>query len=160
MFATTVLAAALVFETKSVPAQPTLVLQGEIAAQEAGEAIGAALGAVAAHLEKIGAAPTGAPFTRTFSFENGRLSFEAGFPTAKPLAGAGKIKASELPAALVVTTVHTGPQETTESAYAALHGWMKKNGKAPAGAPWELYLDDPQSTPAAKQRTAIFFPIR
>ena len=52
----------------------------------------------------------------------------------------------------MATTVHVGDQATSESAYNALHAWMKANGKQPAGAPWEVYVAD--------DKMEIFFPIR
>ena len=47
--------------------------------------------------------------------------------------------------------VHVGDQASSETAYAALHAWMKSNGKRPAGAPWEVYVAD--------GTMEIFFPI-
>ena len=67
---------------------------------------------------------------------------------------------TELPGALVATTVHVGPQETSELAYKAIHSWMAQNKKAEAGAPWEVYLTDPERTPADQAKTQICFPVR
>ena len=51
-----------------------------------------------------------------------------------------------------MTTTHTGPQETSEKAYEAIHAWMAKHGKSPAGAPWESY--------AGEKSMEIFFPVK
>ncbi len=144
-------------ETK---AQPALVIKSRAKIEEVGQAIGEILGKVAQHLERMNAQPAGAPFTRTFQFANGVFEFEAGFPVGKDCAPEGEIIATELPAALVVTTIHAGSQETTELAYRALHEWMAKNNKVEAGAPWEMYLTDPETTPDDKAATQIFFPVR
>jgi hypothetical protein len=40
-------------------------------------------------------------------------------------------------------TIHSGPHDQLEAAYAALEEWIAANGFHPAGAPWEAYLNDP-----------------
>ncbi len=143
-------------ETK---AQNAVVIKGKVKVEKAGEAIGQILGKVGAYLGKKGFEPAGAPFTRTFEFKDGELDFEAGFPVAGAVAGEGEIIATELPKATVATTMHVGPQENSEKAYEAIHAWMAKNGKSPAGAPWESYLSD-EKTPAEKQKMQVFFPVK
>jgi effector-binding domain-containing protein len=132
-------------------ARPALVVKGRVRIEDAGNAIGSNIGAVSAYLEKARLEPAGAPFTRTYSFENGVLEYEAGFPLAAAAKSQGELIATELPQAQVATTVHVGDQATSETAYAALHAWMKSNGKQPAGAPWEVYVAD--------GKMEIFFPI-
>ncbi len=139
-------------EVAQLAAQPALVVKGKVAVQDAGEAIGANLGAVGAYLEAEKLAPVGAPFTRTHGFADGVLEFECGFPLAAGARGRGRVIATELPAGKAATTVHVGSQETSEEAYKALHGWMEANGKTPAGAPWEVYTGE--------DRMQIYFPIR
>jgi AraC family transcriptional regulator len=138
--------------------QPALVVRGKVGIENAGEAISSSIEAVVNFLEAKKLNPVGAPFTRTYSFENGVLEFEAGFPVLPTTKGDGNIIATELPQAKVVSTVHVGPQETSENAYKAIHAWMAQNGKSPAGAPWEVYLTDPATTPEANAQTRIYFP--
>jgi effector-binding domain-containing protein len=132
-------------------ARPALVVKGKVRIEDAGNAIGSNIGAVSAYLEKARLEPAGAPFTRTYSFENGVLEYESGFPLAAAAKSQGELIATELPQAQVAKTVHVGDQATSEAGYAALHAWMKSNGKQPAGAPWEVYVAD--------GRMEIFFPI-
>jgi len=135
------------------------VIKGKAKIEEFGPVIGDILGKVGQYLEKVKSPPTGAPFTRTFQFEKEVLEFEAGFPVARGVAPHGEITVTELPGALVATTVHVGPQETSELAYKAIHSWMAQNKKAEAGAPWEVYLTDPERTPADQAKTQIYFPV-
>jgi effector-binding domain-containing protein len=139
-------------QVQEVAAQPALVVKGKVSIEKAGDAIGGSIGAVGAYLEQAKLQPAGAPFTRTYSFENGVLEFESGFPVASTPKGKGTVIATELPRATVATTVHIGSQETSENAYGAIHAWMKANAKQPAGAPWEVYVDE--------TKMQIFFPIR
>lgn len=145
---------------KETSAQPALVIKGKVKIEKAGDAIGAILGKIGAHLEANQIHPTGAPFTRTYNFENGVLEFEAGFPVSSGTLGEGEILATELPKGKVATTIHIGSQEKSPEAYEALHLWMQKNNMKEAGAPWEVYLTDPSTTPEAESKMEIFFPLQ
>lgn len=145
---------------KETSAQPALVIKGKVKIEQAGEAIGEILGKIGAYLETNQINPTGAPFTRTYNFVNGMLEFEAGFPVSEGTLGEGEILATELPKGKVATTIHIGSQDKSEEAYKALHIWMETNHVSPAGAPWEMYLTDPETTPEAEAKMQIFFPIQ
>lgn len=147
-------------EAENVAAQPALVIKGKAKVEEVGPAIGKILAKVETYITNKKSKPAGPPFTRTFSFENGVLEFESGFPVTSKIAGQGDIIGTELPKGNVATTSHVGPQETSQDAYEAIHAWMAKNGKKEAGAPWEVYLTDPASTPPEKSKMQIFFPIK
>lgn len=147
-------------EAQEIPAQPALVIKGKVKVEKVGEAIGGILGKVSGYLEKKNAHPTGAPFTRTYQHEKGVLEFESGFPVQAGVMGQGEIIATELPRGKVATTVHVGFQETSEQAYKAIHIWMAKNGKKEAGAPWEVYLTDPSTTPENESKMQIYYPVR
>jgi effector-binding domain-containing protein len=145
---------------KETQAQAALVIKGKVNIEQAGEAIGEILGKVGKHLEAKQISPAGAPFTRTFSFENGVLEFESGFPVPSGTTGEGEILATELPKAKVASTIHTGSQGKSEEAYNALHGWMDVNNVKAIGAPWEMYLTDSETTPEDKAKMEICFPIQ
>ena len=144
---------------KTTNAQSALVIKGTSKMEQAGEAIGKILEKVGQHLQAKRINPTGAPFTRIFDVKNGILEFEAGFPVAKGTAGDGEILATELPKTKVATTIHTGSQEKSEEAYEALHIWMQKHNIKAAGAPWESYLTDPETTPETEAKMEISYPI-
>lgn len=146
--------------TAVVAAQKALVVKRRVKIEQAGDAIGAALGMIGAYLDAQGSHPSGAPFTRTFGFQAGELDFESGFPVSSAVPGHDEIMATELPKTTVATTIHVGSQETSEDAYKAIHAWMAANGKAEAGAPWEVYLSDPSTTPADQAKMQIYFPVR
>ena len=130
---------------------PALVVKGRVQIEDAGEVIGGNIAAVDAYLKAAHIHPAGAPFTRTYSFENGVLEFESGFRVAAPAKGQGDVIATELPKSRVATTLHLGGGAESEAAYQAIHAWMAAHGKEPAGAPWEVYESD--------TKMQIFFPI-
>lgn len=137
---------------KETNAQAALVIKGKVNIEEAGKTIGEILEKIGTYLETKQIPVMGAPFTRTFNFENGVLEFEAGFPVPQGTLGENEIIATELPKTKVATTIHSGPQETSEEAYKALHQWMQDNNTSPAGAPWEMYLNESEME--------IYFPIQ
>ncbi len=147
-------------EMIDVKAQPALVIKGKVKVEEIANAIGEILGKVESYLTQKQSGPSGAPFTRTFEFENGMMEFEAGFPVKAGLTGQGEIIATELPQAKVASTIHVGSQELSVQAYEALQAWMKEHGKKEGGAPWETYLSDPTTTSEAQSKMQIFFPVQ
>jgi AraC-like DNA-binding protein len=57
-------------------------------------------------------------------------------------------------------TIHAGPYETLQEAYAALESWIESNGLRPAGAPWEDYITDPAEFPDPKDwKTEVCWPV-
>lgn len=147
-------------ETKYIETQPALVIKDKAKIEEVGSVIAGILGKVDEYLKAKKAAPAGPPFTRTFSFENGVLEFESGFPTKDKVIGKDEFISTELPKGKVASTIHVGSPDTSQQAYEAIHAWMAKNHVKEAGAPWESYLTDPASTPPEKSKMQIVFPIR
>ena len=138
-------------QVETVAAQTALVIKNQVGFAGAGAAIEKSLKQVESHLAKTGVAPQGGPFVRTLEIADGKISYEAGFPVKGPKSD-GKVTAVTLQGGVVVKTVHRGKPEESEKGYEALHAWMKKNGKRPAGAPWETY--------GAAGETQIFYPIQ
>jgi effector-binding domain-containing protein len=66
-----------------------------------------------------------------------------------------------LPAGPVAVTVHIGPYDAMEPAYAALASWVSGRGGQLAGDPWEVYFSDPEQRPdPSTWRTEIVQPYR
>ena len=106
-----------------------------------------------------GGTPAGAPFARYYNND------PKGFDTEAGIAFTGKVKApsgarvTSLPAGDAAKTVHVGSYETLSSEYMRLADWLAKNGKKPAAGPWEVYVDDPDTTPHAQVKTEVYWPI-
>lgn len=66
----------------------------------------------------------------------------------------------KLAAAKMATTIHRGPYESIEPVYAALGNWVVTNNYEVCGPAEELYLNDPNKTPAEEPITEIRFPVR
>jgi effector-binding domain-containing protein len=55
--------------------------------------------------------------------------------------------------------VHAGPYDRLPGSYRVLQEWMTARGLVPAGAPWETYVDSPDTVPPEAIRTEVVFPI-
>jgi len=60
----------------------------------------------------------------------------------------------------VASTMHKGPYDKIGAIYGALAGWIAENGYEIAGPPEEVYLSDPDKTPAEELLTEVHFPVR
>lgn len=65
--------------------------------------------------------------------------------------------ASTLPGGHVATTVHVGSYAQVGAAYDAAQRFLTDEGHEVAGAPWEVYLDEPG---VPEPRTEVFVPCR
>ena len=143
-----------------LPAQPAVVVRDKVKLEEISKWMGEALGEVAGFLAVLRREPTGPPFTRYFSM-NGEFDLEAGFPVRTEVSGVGRTEASELPACRAVMTMHVGPYETLHEAHEALQGWAAGHNYEANGAPWEVYVTDPNEQPdPSTRRTEVVRPYK
>ena len=148
-------------EEKEVEPQPMVSIRATCRAAEIGPTLQEILPEVFTYVMRMGAVPSGPPFTRFHSYDKGYADIESGIPVAQPVEGEGRISAGELPGGTVVSTVHTGPYDKLPEAHDALHTWMREKHKESAGAQWEYYLTDPGEQPdSTKLQTELVWPIR
>jgi len=148
-------------ETRTLTELETAVEFATLSPPEIGPWLQKAFGEVATYLERKGAGPDGPPFARFSLTSDGRVDVEAGFPASTPTSGEGEVEPSDLPPGPAAITVHVGPYDTMEPAYAALHEWMTEHEREPAGDAWEVYLTDPDADPdPGTWRTEVVQPYR
>lgn len=151
---------------KELDAQPVLLVRRRVKRSEIGSAIGEALPHIFMYAQQHGIALAGHPLTRYVEVGPGLLTIEPAMrvvsrqaPDAKA-AVAGEVVEEVLPAGSAATTIHAGPYETLQEAYAALEAWIESNGLRPAGAPWEDYITDPAEHPDPKDwKTEVCWPV-
>lgn len=148
-------------DAQELSEQPTAVSTASLSVSEIGPWLGSVYGAVAQRLASEGAGPAGPPFARYRRLGDERFEVEAGFPAFEAIAALDDVGPSTLPGGPAAHTVHVGPYDGMEPAYAALDRWIRDHGFEPNGDPWEVYLSDPTSEPdPATWRTEIFAPYR
>lgn len=147
-------------EAKEQPAQPTLTIRTRTPVQQMGTVLGESYGAIAQYLGELGECPAGPPFAAYYNEDMQDLDVEIGFPVARELPGRGDIQPSEIPGGRVATCLYTGPFTGIGQAYETLARWMAEHGHEPTGVAYEVYLSDPDETPAEELQTQIVFPLK
>jgi effector-binding domain-containing protein len=137
----------------------TAVVMIDVAPEEIGPAVGAAIGEVEVAMRAAGVDLAGPPFARYHQFEP-RIRAEIGFPVMRPAPDVGSVVPGRLPGGRVASILHIGPYETLERSYGELTRWLAGMGLQPSGPLWEVYWSDPGEEPnPAAWRTEIFAPI-
>ncbi len=62
-----------------------------------------------------------------------------------PAQTTGRIKINKLNGGYAVIAHYKGPYDRVSIAYTAIGNWLKQQNKSAAGAPFEVYLDDPST---------------
>jgi AraC family transcriptional regulator len=149
---------------KELTPQPVLIVRRKVKRSEIAGTIAECLPLVFQYAQQKGIALAGPPLTRYVQSGPGLLTIEAGMPVASsaeldPITARGVI-AETLPGGPAAVTMHPGPYDSLSDAYAALEEWIDRQGLAPAGAPWEVYVTDPADYPnPADWKTEIFWPV-
>lgn len=144
-------------ESATLREQAALVVRGTVGQAHIGSFLGDALARVSEVARADGMNLSGPPFARVHPESDGRLSLEAGFPVSGMLLGQGDVKASHLPAGVVLRTTHRGDYGQAWKAHDALHAFAAGHGLRPAGDAWEVYLDSPD---VVSPRTLVVLPVR
>src|SRR5579871_794321 len=152
---------------QELEAQPVLVVRRRVRRAEIAATIGAALPKVFLHAQQRGLAIAGYPITRYLETSVGLVTFETGMRVTahgsdRTVAdGQGDVLAEALPGGLAATTIHLGPYDQLQDAYAAVEEWISMNGFRQNGAPWEAYLNDPADHPDPRDwKTAVYWPFQ
>lgn len=148
-------------ESTELVEQPVAVVKATLSASEIGSWIHQAFSSAGEVAGTQGVGPAGPPFARYHMLDGERFDIEAGFPTFKPIEAEGEVQPSTLPGTSAARTVHVGPFDGVQPAYAALYEWIESHGHQPSGDPWEVYLSDPNTEPdPATWRTEIYAPYQ
>jgi AraC-like DNA-binding protein/effector-binding domain-containing protein len=151
---------------KELATQPILVVRRQVRRSEIAATIAAELPKIFLHAQQRGIAIAGYPITRYLETSMGLVTLETGMRvTANSVQwtageGGGDVLAETLPGGPAAVTIHAGPYDQLQAAYAALEEWIATNGFHSAGAPWEAYLNDPADHPNPQDwKTEVCWPI-
>ena len=137
--------------------QPAAVVRGQVPTEQVAGFLGEAFGEVMSALGTQGLAPVGPPFGLYSPPGDDGFELVAGFPASGPVTATGQVVDWVMPGGAAVQTVHVGAYEDVAAAYHAIEAYLPEHGLAPAGPPWESYLDEPG---VAEPRTIVTWPVR
>ena len=148
---------------KDLDKQYALVITDSSKCSEVDIVIGKVFGEVMQYVEMNKIECTAPPFVRYLVWDEkaDRNVIEGGIFIKGPVAGKDNIKFVEYPAQKVVSATHYGAYETISNTYQALEKYMKDHNLTSGGAPFEIYITDPQKEPEmTKWETEVYFPIK
>jgi len=141
-------------------ARRTAVIRLTVPREEIRNVMGPAIAEVMAVVAAQGMSPAGPVFSHHFRMAPDTFDFEVGVPVNAPISAAGRVKASQLPAATVARTVYHGPYEGLGAAWAEFDAWIASEGHKAAPDLWECYVAGPESNPdPATWRTELNRPL-
>lgn len=143
-----------------LPAQPIVSIRERHPQAELPTFLGSAFGDLFGRLGQLGVEPVGAPFVIYHAFGADAIDAEVCVPVGGPVTVSGRAQARVQPAMTVARTLHVGPYEALEAAYAAVDAWIAGHGFDPAGPMQERYLNGPgDAASPADYRTELEVPI-
>ena len=147
-------------ELMEVEATPTAVIRGSVPITEITTFYDRSFTEVAAVIGRQGRSPQGA-FGLYLAPPGDVVELEVGFAVEADIEPDGNVTPSSLPGGRVARLVHHGAYDGLGEAWGALMTWVGKQGLAPAGPMWEVYVTDPTpETDPASLRTDLFCPVR
>jgi effector-binding domain-containing protein len=122
-----------------------------------------AFGAMGSFLGRSGVTPAGPPLAVYHDWDEaaGTMKIDVGFAVAPcdTTKATGDVHAGQTPSGKALKAVHHGPYPKLRDTYGALEAHMKTAGIAMPAFAWEVYLSDPDTTPAEDLLTEIYMPL-
>lgn len=152
-------------ETVAVKPAPMIYVTRSVGmdANEIGTTMGEAFGAIGAFIGKSGIAPAGPPLAvyRDWDEASGKMKVDVGFPVASADTSRieGEVTAGETPSGSALKAIHIGPYDTLRDTYGVLMAHMKEKGIPLSSVSWEVYPNDPETTPPEKLVTEIYMKV-
>ena len=142
------------------PAQATACKFEVIAPDQVGPALGRLLPAIAAWLDQGHGVMAGPPYARYHPGPDGKFELEAGVPVAPPVPGDDHVRAGILPGGRCAVATHRGHYSGLPETHQRLHRFVAEQGETGAGAPWEIYVTDPETEPdPGRWETLVVLPL-
>lgn len=157
-------------EIRALTSQPSAAVRmtRPMVGIDIGVLVGEHLGALFAQLAPLGVGLAGAPYVRYHEWGGEAAVVEIGFPAdgqslaRLPLladARDGEPARSTLPAGRALVLVHRGPYAELTHSWSAAAAWIESHGLRAGTAPWESYVDNPDTVSPSELRTEIVWPL-
>jgi len=143
------------FEVVQRPAESALAIRMHTPVEKLQQALPEAFGKIMTYMNEVGAKATGAPYAAYYNMDMQNLDVEAGVFTTGGVPGKDAIQPSTLGGGKAAVCTHYGPYSTLPQGYDALMQWAKAQGHEGNGIFYEIYVDDPSTTPPDQLGTQI-----
>ncbi len=129
--------------------------------EDIGAAMGSAFQSVAAFMQKNNIEPTGPAISVYYTYDPEELSFRAGFivDTGALQKASGDVSAATTPGGNVLAHTHIGPYSRLRDVYSEIKVFLEESQRKPGAPTWELYTNNPATTPEEELRTEIFMTV-
>ena len=145
---------------KDVKSMYAMTIRSKCTMYEIGEEMGKSFGKIMEFITVNGAQMTGSPFAIWHDWESEVMEFDNAIPIDKNIKGTQEILPIKTYQGKVAHVIHTGDYMTTNYSWAALETYIKENNLKTNGAPYEVYITDPQSEPdPSKWITELYWPV-
>lgn len=148
------------FYMTRVDPRPYLYVEGH-ATMDPGaisDAMGDAFDEVMDFMDRHGIATEGPPLSVYHGYSPDEIAFRAGLLVTETdtRAATGDVLADRTPGGEVLHFTHTGPYATLRDSYATMMEYVASRGLQLGAPTWEIYVDDPETTPAHRLRTEVY----
>ncbi len=143
---------------KDIAPQLALTRRETVTMKTIGDGLDAGFKTLKDHAAATGAQTAGPPFVFSPDFGKDEFDLIICMPVAAGEAGEG-VAVEEIPGGHVVFTMHQGAYTGVPDAYSSLFKWVEENGRKPAGAARETYLNDPKEVSESEQLVEIAIPL-
>lgn len=150
-------------ETVHTKSQPMIFVRrtSAMAPESIGKAMAEAFDALGAFVGKNNVAVAGPALAIYHDYSETGVTMDVGLPVADgDLKGAGEVQVGETPGGKALKAVHRGPYDKLRETYDALGKQMEESGIPTPTYSWEVYLNEPGTTPDADLVTEIFMPVK
>lgn len=155
----------MLIETVTAETRPMLYVtrSASMNPQDIAAIMADAFGAVGRFLGRSGVKPAGPPLAvyRDWDEAAGTMTIDIGVPVAPSdtTRAKGEVHAGQTPSGKALKAVHRGPYPKLRDTYGALEAHMKTVALPMPALAWEVYLNDPDTTPADDLLTEIYMPV-
>ena len=104
--------------------------------------------------------PAGTPFPHYYNWDKDAADVEFGFPVPSAAFGSGRVLVTATPSGKAASSLCTGSWEKIGPTYDLLAKWAADNGYIPSGESFDIYLDNPDTTPSGQLRTRLNLLLR
>ena len=139
--------------------QAGIAVREKVKFADIGPAMSRMFGEVAGYMMSKGLPMMGAPFCYYYSWGEGEVDMEVGFPSSAHIKADGRFHSFTLPALKVAHLTHVGPYEKLMETYPMMEKQMKEKGLKGATHMWEIYISDPKTTKPEALITELYWPV-